>query len=107
MSINTLPGPDAASFAPLANWHDHDQHSHVVQFYGDDIFLVDGLCRFIGTALSGGDAAIVIATKAHRDALVERLQGRGCDVPRASEPGRYLPPDAARTPPSSRRSGSP
>jgi len=97
MSINTLPGPDAASFAPLANWHDHDQHSHVVQFYGDDIFLVDGLCRFIGTALSGGDAAIVIATKAHREALFERLKGRGFDVPGAIEQGRYLPLDAAET----------
>src|SRR5947199_3529956 len=97
MSINTLPGPDAASFAPLANWHDHDQHSHVVQFYGDDTFLVDGLCRFIGTALSGGDAAIVIATKAHREALFESLQGRGFDVPGAIEQARYQTLGSAET----------
>ena len=94
MSTNTLPGPDAASFAPLPDWHDHDQHSHVVQFYADDTFLLDGLSRFMGTALGGGDAAIVIATKAHREALVERLRSRGFDVPGAIEQGRCLPLDA-------------
>jgi len=97
MSTSTLPGPDSASFAPLADWHEHDQHSHVVQFYADDAFLIDGLSRFIGTALGGGDAAIVIATKTHRDALFERLRDRGFDVPRAIEQGRYLPLDATET----------
>ena len=97
MSTNTVPGPHAASFAPLPDWHDHDQHSHVVQFYVDDSFLLDGLSRFIGTALGGGDAAIVIATKAHREALVERLKNRDFDVAGAIEQGRYLPLDAAET----------
>jgi signal transduction histidine kinase len=97
VSTNTLPPPETASFAPLADWHEQDQHSHVVQFYADDTFLIDGLSRFLGTALGGGDAAIIIATKAHRDALFERLKARGFDVPRAIEQGRYLPLDAAET----------
>jgi signal transduction histidine kinase len=97
MSANTFSGSDAASCAPLVNWHEQDQHSHVVHFYADDAFLIDGLSRFIGTALGGGDAALVIATEAHRNALFDRLEARGFDLPKAIEQGRYLPLDAAET----------
>ena len=106
MSTANTPSPDpvlpviaseAASPAPLAPWYEHDHRGHEVQFYSEDSFLLDDLSRFIGTALGGGDAAIVIATKAHRDGLARRLRARGFDTAGAAKRSRYLPLDAAET----------
>ena len=74
----------------------HDR-PHVVQFYSDDTFLLDGLSRFVGTALGAGDSAIVIATPQHRDGLAERLRGRGLHIDQASAQNRYIALDAAQT----------
>jgi PAS domain S-box-containing protein len=71
--------------------------THSVQFYSDDKFLLDALSRFIGSALGAGDAGIVIATPEHRTELAGRLSGRGLDVARAVEQGRYVALDAAET----------
>ena len=71
--------------------------AHVVQFYEQDSFLLDQLSRFIGTALGGGDAAVVIATKAHREGLSQRLKARGLDIAKAAKQGRYIALDAAET----------
>lgn len=73
------------------------RRAHTVQFYGEDSFLLDELSRFIGTALGAGDAAVVIATKAHREGLVQRLNAKGLDAARATEQGRYVALDAADT----------
>jgi PAS domain S-box-containing protein len=97
MSTASLPGYDTATLAPITLWHDHDPSGHVVQFYADDTFLLDALSRFIGTALGGGDAAIVIATKEHRDGLAQRLKERGLDLNKAHAHGRYVTLDAAET----------
>jgi len=97
MSTANLPGYDAAALAPITLWHDHDPSGHVVQFYADDTFLLDALSRFIGTALGGGDAAIVIATKEHREGLAQRLKTRGFDLNKAFVQGRYVPLDATET----------
>jgi len=69
----------------------------VVQFYSDDSFLLEGLSRFIGSALGAGDAAIVIATEAHRDELTLRLQALGLDTARSIKQGRFVSLDAAET----------
>jgi hypothetical protein len=73
MSISNTPV--TAPLAPPAQWHDHDSHGHVVQFYTEDAALFGALSRFIVTALGAGDAAVVIATRAHRDGLFLQLQG--------------------------------
>jgi len=83
--------------APIAQSRDLGHLAHTVQFYGEDSFLLDELSRFVGTALGAGDAAVVIATKAHRDGLAERLKSRGLDAAKAIEQGRYVPMDAAET----------
>jgi len=66
------------------SWSDLGDRAHLVQFYSDDAFLVDRLTTFIGTALVSGDAALVIATREHRTALLKSLRERGVDpaVPR-------------------------
>jgi PAS domain S-box-containing protein len=74
----------------------HD-HTHSVQFYSDDSFLLDTLSRFMGSALGAGDAGIVIATEEHRTELAQRLSARGLDVAQAVEQGRYVALDAAET----------
>jgi signal transduction histidine kinase len=97
MSIaNSLP-PNAESIAPAAHWADHGHSAHVVQFYGEDAALLDDLSRFIGTALGAGEAAVVIATREHRDGLAKRLQAWGLDTAKAIAQGRYIPLDAAET----------
>jgi hypothetical protein len=97
MSTINTPSPDAVSVAPVAHWADHQNPAHVVQFYGDDGFLLDELSRFIGTALGAGEAALVIATKEHRDGLVRKLKMWGLDTNWAVAQGRYVALDAAET----------
>src|SRR5947209_2553099 len=97
MSTNPRFGYDAASVAPPPDWGDLDPCGHVVQFYSDDSFLLEGLSRFIGSALGAGDAAIVIATEAHRNELTLRLQALGLDTVRSSKQGRFISLDAAET----------
>jgi len=71
-----------------------NEHAHVVQFYTRDEFLLDGLCEFVRSALSEGEAAVVVVSKAHRDGLMERLQGCGADVDGAMKNGRCVVVDA-------------
>src|SRR5277367_962902 len=71
--------------------------AHTAQFYGEDSSLLDELCRFFGGALAAGDVGVVIATKAHREGLAERLQSRSFDLSAAVEQGRYVALDAAET----------
>src|SRR5580700_1955418 len=97
MSTTKVPGSLGTSIAPPPNFGDHDLHAHVAQFYSDDAFLLESLSRFIGTALGAGDAAMVIATPAHREGLARILKSRGLDTSSALKTGRYLSLDAAET----------
>jgi DNA-binding NarL/FixJ family response regulator len=70
---------------------------HEVQFYSDDASFLDGFTTFISAALKAGNAAIVVATKLHRDRLLQRLQADGLDIRAAIKQGRYVALDAAGT----------
>jgi DNA-binding response OmpR family regulator len=72
-------------------------HCHEVLFYSDDTVLLDSVTRFTANGLKAGNAAIVIATKAHRDSLVQRLRAEGVDTDRSLEQGTYISLDAADT----------
>ena len=96
--MSTIETPQSAiSFAPPPQWHDHDYHGHVVQFYSEDEFLVDAISRFLGVSLAAGDAAIVLATKTHREGIARKLKERGLDVTSSELKGRYFALDAAET----------
>lgn len=73
------------------------QQTHVVQFYQEDRLLIEELARLMGTALTSGEAAIVVATKAHRDELTSELRARDVDISKAAAEGRYVALDAAET----------
>jgi MEDS: MEthanogen/methylotroph, DcmR Sensory domain len=49
------------------------------------------------TTLSTRNAVIVVATKPHRERLLQRLQAHGLDIPAAINQGRYIALDAAET----------
>jgi DNA-binding NarL/FixJ family response regulator len=70
---------------------------HEAGFYSNDRFVLDDLTQFIGAALKAGNAAIVVATKLHRDSLLPRLQAYGLDIRTVIEQGRYFALDAADT----------
>ena len=72
-------------------------HRHEVLFYSDDTVLLDRLSRFVAAALDAGNAAIVLATKAHRDSLLQRLKAGGVDTDGALQKGTYISLDAADT----------
>ena len=70
---------------------------HEVLFYSDDTVLLDSVTRFIAAALKAGNAAIVLATKSHRDSLLQRLKAEGLDTDGALQHGTYISLDAADT----------
>ncbi len=81
------PVPEAGSPA-LSGAHD-------VHLYEDEASLLEIVARFVGAALGMGDAAVVLATEAHRAELAARLGTRGLDLPTAIAQGRYVGLDAA------------
>jgi DcmR-like sensory protein len=48
-------------------------HAHAVQFYDDEGFLIDTVATFLEAGFLAGDAALVIATAEHTDALIRKL----------------------------------
>jgi PAS domain S-box-containing protein len=70
---------------------------HMVQFYAEDAGLIDGVSAYIGEALEEGNAALVLATAEHREALTLRLEARGLNIAAAMAEGRYVMLDAAET----------
>jgi hypothetical protein len=71
-----------------------DASFHAVQFYEEDAALVDRIAEFVGSALGGGHAAVVVATPQHQNHLVLLLMRRGLDVSSMSEDGRLQLLDA-------------
>jgi len=70
---------------------------HIVQFYDVDGDLVASVATHLAGALEADDAAVVIATAAHRRAFARAMVRRGIDVPAARAGGRLVELDAAQT----------
>jgi DNA-binding NarL/FixJ family response regulator len=67
---------------------------HEVQFYSVDSVLLESFGRFIAAALIADNPAVVVATKSHREGLVQKLEAEGFDVDRATKRGTYISLDA-------------
>ena len=65
-------------------------HRHEVLFYSGETVLLDRVTHLIAVALRAGDAAVVIATKAHRESLLHRLKAEGVDTDAAVQRGSYI-----------------
>jgi signal transduction histidine kinase len=75
----------------------HEHGSHVVQFYEDSGYLCEVVADFLVAGLSNGDPALVIATDAHRVAIVRHMQSRGVDIEHVRVQGRLTLLDARET----------
>jgi hypothetical protein len=53
---------------------------HLVQLYRDDRALVEAVALYAGRGLGKGEAVILVATQAHREAIDTRLGEAGFDV---------------------------
>ena len=70
-------------------------HCHEVQFYSNDALLLARATYFIGAALMAGNAAIVFATRRHRDDLSRELKVQGVEVDAVIQRGAFVSLDAA------------
>src|SRR5882762_735578 len=96
MCPNAISAP-VASLTAESHGCARQRSGHTVQFYSSDEFLLNELARLVGMSLATGDAAIVVATKQHREGLRDRLQAQGLDLDLAVKQQRYFPLDAADT----------
>jgi len=72
-------------------------HHHAVQFYGDDDSLFTTVAGFLSQGFVDGHPAIVIATDAHRTAILKYLRARLIDVDKAQKVGSLIMLDAQKT----------
>jgi signal transduction histidine kinase len=89
----TTNGERGQAPVPRSAWSQHGYHQHGVQFYSEDKFLLEELSKYIGEALQAGDAAVVVVTDAHREALVQWLTAQGLDIAALLEEGRFVAMD--------------
>lgn len=92
-----ISDPSLRYYAPNSDWTHMSETEHFVQFYEADDYLLKALSGFIGAALTSGEAALVVATQAHRNELDKLLETRGLDLSSARTTGQYLSLDAAET----------
>jgi CheY-like chemotaxis protein len=95
-AIETVLG--GRRFVSSVPWYDEEVDiygRHKVQFCSDDAVFLEGVSRFIGSALKAHNPAIVMATKSHREGLVQKLNGAGVDVDSAIQNGTFILLDAA------------
>jgi len=70
---------------------------HLVQYYEQEGFLYDRVTDFMSDGLRGNDAAVLIATRAHREGVESRLFRKGVDLSQLTARGRYHALDAHET----------
>jgi PAS domain S-box-containing protein len=95
MGLASVPSHNHFSLPQRRNRRVSD--AHVVRFYTDDSSYLDALHRSVEDLLKAGDAAIIIATQAHRNALASQLKAGGLDLACAIDEGRCDLLDAAET----------
>lgn len=71
----------------------HDSE-HLVEFYETQEFLAQTVTGFVGAALKDGNAAIVLAITAHREAIDASLRASQIDLAAAAAADRYVSFDA-------------
>src|SRR5437868_5482687 len=70
---------------------------HISQIYQEEDFLVEAVGFYAGSGIRRGDAAVLIATPAHRQAFARRLESFGWDAGELRAQGRLRFYDARDT----------
>ena len=91
-----LKSVDPRVLEPLAGSHAVNADDHFVELYDDDVTLMSSVRTFVTVGISEGEAAVVIATPAHRESI-ERELGRTVDLDAAREQGLFEALDAEET----------
>ena len=97
MSLVRITNPSKSNTLPFSPPRDLAPREHFVQFYHHDDALVNSVTTFIAAGLYRGEAAIVVATPAHRASFERELEAAGIDVAAAATRRRYFSLDAAET----------
>jgi signal transduction histidine kinase len=71
--------------------------SHTVQFYENEDYLASAVTDFVAAGLAIGEAAVVIATESHLEAIGRGLAAEGVDVASMCQRGRLSLLDARET----------
>lgn len=71
--------------------------AHVVHFYENDANLIATVGGYVAAAIGAGDAALIVATGDHREALAGHLEAAGIDVAEARRTESLVTIDAAAT----------
>jgi hypothetical protein len=75
-------------------WGELAPYDHVVQIYEDEETFLEPLAGFVDSGIFTGDCIIVIATRAHIDALNKRLESLGHKLPDLLATRQYMPVNA-------------
>jgi hypothetical protein len=84
----------ARRLSPIFNMQAVGEREHLVQFYERDDYLIQSIGAYVAQGFIEGKAAVVIATRAHREALEQRLMLAGVDVLEYRSAGLYFTYDA-------------
>jgi len=96
--MGTVNAPSSENSSILGRGSQRGHDAHFVRFYTDDSAYLDALHCSIEEVLRAGDAAVVIATEAHRTGLASRRKaGRDAAATIIEEGGRYVLMDAGET----------
>ena len=68
---------------------------HVVQTYRDERFVVDAVSLFTGLGIGKGEVVVLVATRAHLQAVEHRLEAMGIAVDDVKQWGQLTEMDAA------------
>jgi signal transduction histidine kinase/ActR/RegA family two-component response regulator len=94
---STSADPLLAAAAPTSSCKEIHPCEHFVQFYEAESTLLEAIHDYAIQGLQTGAAAVLIATRAHLNALEERWTAEGFDLQAAREQGRYVALDAEET----------
>jgi MEDS: MEthanogen/methylotroph, DcmR Sensory domain len=84
-----------ANGSPLDDTVTAEPQSHFIEFYETEAFPIDSIRDFLVAGLVTGDAAIVVATDAHRDSFDRALIESGIDLPETRQCGRFVSLDTS------------
>jgi PAS domain S-box-containing protein len=71
--------------------------AHIVHFYDNDDALTATVADFLAEGLVSNEPLVVIATQAHREAVLTRLRSKGFDLEYLRRAGRFVLLDASGT----------
>ncbi len=93
----TAPAPFMSLASEEARAAAAQRHHHLVEFYDSEAFLAYSVRDYLVPALRRGDAAVIVATREHRNAFEAVLTKAGVDADSARAEGRYVAVDARET----------